>query len=570
MADNEATNAEAEVEAATTDAANTEAVSAEGSANPAMTVAELRDWLRNWVAEATGQPVDAIAVDRPMEELGLASRDAIALSGDIEDLTGVALTATVAYQHPTIASLAQRIVEGEPEAPAESADDTFYTSSVPAGDSHDIAIVGFSTRFPKAGHTPESTWQFLIGGGDGISDLPEGRWEEFTSDPEIAAAVAKANTRGGYLDDVKGFDAEFFSMSPREVEWVDPQQRLALELAWEALEHARIPASELKGSAVGVFIGTSTSDYQMVAAVEPTRTHPYALTGAATSIIANRVSYFYDFRGPSVAIDTACSSTLVAVHQAVRALRSGDASLALAGGVNMLLAPAVTLGFDTVGAVAPDGHIKAFSSDADGMVRSEGGGLFVLKRLEDAERDGDRVLAVISGTAVNSDGRSNGMLAPNPDAQADVLRRAYRDAGIVPSTVDYVEAHGTGTILGDPIEADALGRVVGRGRDDDKPALLGSVKSNFGHLESAAGAASLAKVVLALQQDKLPASINYAGPNPYIAFDKSHLQVVTEPADWPRYSGHAIAGVSGFGFGGTNAHVVVREYVAAGTVAACY
>ncbi|HEY5852578.1 MAG TPA: beta-ketoacyl synthase N-terminal-like domain-containing protein, partial [Aldersonia sp.] len=532
-----------------------------------MSVAAMREWLRNWVAEATGQPVDNIAVDRPMEELGLASRDAIALSGDIEDLTGVMLTATVAYQHPTIASLAQRIVEGEPEAPEESTDDAFYTA-VPAGDAHDIAIVGFSTRFPKAGATPESTWQFLIGGGDGIADLPAGRWEEFTSDPEIAAAVAKANTRGGYLDDVKGFDAEFFSMSPREVEWVDPQQRLALELTWEALEHARIPASALKGAEVGVFIGTSTSDYQMVAAVEPTRTHPYALTGAATSIIANRVSYFYDFRGPSVAVDTACSSTLVAVHQAVRALRGGDASVALAGGVNMLLAPAVTLGFDTVGAVAPDGHIKAFSSDADGMVRSEGGGLFVLKRLEDAERDGDRVLAVIAGSAVNSDGRSNGLLAPNPDAQADVLRRAYRDAGIVPSTVDYVEAHGTGTILGDPIEADALGRVVGRGREDDKPALLGSVKSNFGHLESAAGAASLAKVVLALQEDRLPASINYAGPNPYIAFDKAHLQVVAEPADWPRYSGHAIAGVSGFGFGGTNAHVVVREYVPAGSVAA--
>ena len=285
MADNEATNAEAEVEAVTSagtaDATNTEAVSAEGAANPMTSVAEMRDWLRNWVAEATGQPVDLIAVDRPMEELGLASRDAIALSGDIEDITGVMLTATVAYQHPTIASLAQRIVEGEPEAPEESADDTFYTSSVPAGDSHDIAIVGFSTRFPKAGSTPESTWQFLIGGGDGIDDLPEGRWEEFTSDPEIAAAVTKANTRGGYLDDVKGFDAEFFSMSPREVEWVDPQQRLVLELTWEALEHARIPASELKGSAVGVFVGTSTSDYQMVAAVEPTRTHPYALTGAA-------------------------------------------------------------------------------------------------------------------------------------------------------------------------------------------------------------------------------------------------------------------------------------------------
>ncbi|MCX5042238.1 polyketide synthase Pks13 [Aldersonia sp. NBC_00410] len=529
---------------------------------PDLTAAELREWLRSWVAEATGQPVEQITVDRPMEEFGLASRDAIALAGDVEDLTGVVLTATVVYQNPTISSLAQRIIEGEPEVPEDTADSTYYTSAV-LGDAHDVAIVGFSTRFPKAGRTPQETWEFLIGGGDGISDLPPGRWTEFTSDPEIAAAVEKANTRGGYLDDVKGFDAEFFAMSPREVEWVDPQQRLALELTWEALEHARIPASELKGKPVGVFIGTSTNDYSMLAALEPTKTHAYSLTGAATSIVANRVSYFYDFRGPSVAIDTACSSTLVAVHQAVRALRGGEADVAVVGGVNMLLAPAITLGFDSVGAVAPDGHIKAFSSDADGMVRSEGGGLFVLKRLEDAERDGDNILAVVAGTAVNSDGRSNGLLAPNPDAQADVLRHAYRDAGIVPTTVDYIEAHGTGTILGDPIEADALGRVVGRGRDDDKPALLGSVKSNFGHLESAAGAASLAKIVLALQENKLPPSLNYAGPNPYIAFDKAHLQVIPEPTDWPRYSGNAIAGVSGFGFGGTNAHVVVKEYVPA-------
>nr|WP_307828498.1 polyketide synthase Pks13 [Antrihabitans sp. YC2-6] len=525
-----------------------------------MTVAELRAWLRKWVADATGQPVENISDDRPMEEFGLSSRDAIALSGDVEELTGVMLTATVAYQHPTIASLAERIIEGEPETPEDTADDSFYTDELPVGVSHDIAIVGLSTRFPGAGTTPTETWDFLIGGGDGISDLPPGRWDEFLSDPVAAAAVAAANTRGGYLDDVKGFDAEFFAMSPTEVERVDPQQRLAMELTWEALEHARIPASSLKGAQVGVFIGTSSHDFTLLSALDPKKGEtPYALTGAATSIVANRVSYFYDFRGPSVAVDTACSSSLVAVHQAVRALRGHEADVALAGGVNMLLAPLVTLGFDGVGAVAKDGHIKAFSSDADGMVRSEGGGLVVLKRLEDAERDGDTVLAVIAGTAVNSDGRSNGIFAPNPDAQADVLRQAYRDARLVPSTVDYIEAHGTGTILGDPIEADALARVVGRGRGEENPALLGSAKTNFGHLESAAGAASLAKVVLAMQENKLPPSINYAGPNPYIPFDKAHLKVIPEATDWPRYSGQATAGVSGFGFGGTNAHVVLRE-----------
>ncbi len=525
-----------------------------------MTVAEVRDWLRDWVAGATGRPAEQITVDRPMEEFGLASRDAIALGGDIEDLTGVELPATVVFQHPTIASLAERIVNGEPEPVAQTVDDSYYLSA-PAGDAHDVAIVGLSTRFPGAGETPESTWDFLIGGGNGISDLPEGRWAEFTSEPAFAEAVAKGHTRGGYLDDVKGFDAEFFAISGTEAEQVDPQQRLALELAWEALEHARIPASSLKGGAVGVFVGTSSHDFTLLSALNPKMGDtPFALTGAATSIVANRVSYFYDFRGPSVAVDTACSSALVAVHQAVRALRGGEADVALAGGVNTLIAPMVTLGFDSLGAVAPDGHIKAFSKDADGMVRSEGGGLFVLKRLADAERDGDSILAVIKGSAVNSDGRSNGIFAPNPDAQAAVLRAAYRDAGIVPSAVDYIEAHGTGTIIGDPIEADALGRVVGRGRDADRPALLGSAKTNFGHLESGAGAPALAKVVLSMQADTLPPSLNYAGPNPYIDFDAAHLRVIPEATDWPRYSGTATAGVSGFGFGGTNAHVVVQEY----------
>ncbi|WP_084508380.1 polyketide synthase Pks13 [Nocardia pseudovaccinii] len=540
-----------------------------------ISVAELREWLRRWVADATGQSIEQITVDRPMEEFGLASRDAIALGGDIEELTGVVLTATIVYQHPTIASLAEVVVNGEPELPQESADDSFYTAGYQPGEAHDIAIVGLSTRLPGAGDTPESTWEFLINRGDAIRERPEGRWDEFTSEPAVAEAVAEGNTLGGYLDQevVKGFDAEFFAMSPVEVERVDPQQRLAMELTWEALEHARIPASELKGEPVGVFIGSSSNEFQLIAALGlgdpdpdvPASAQAYAIMGSVSSIIPNRVSYFFDFRGPSVAIDTACSSTMVAVHQAVRSLRDGDSNLALAGGVNMLLSPMATLGFDRNGAVAKNGRIKAFSSDADGMVRSEGGGLVVLKRLADAERDGDKIYAVIKGSAVNNDGRSNGLLAPNPDAQAEVLRRAYRDAGIAPSTVDYIEAHGTGTLLGDPIEADALGRVVGRGRADDKPALLGSAKSNFGHLESGAGAASLTKVIMAFQHNVLPPSINFAGPNPYIPFDQAHLRVVAEPTEFPRYSGTATVGVSGFGFGGTNAHLVLQEYVPAAT-----
>ena len=522
-----------------------------------ISVPEMRAWLRNWVAEATGQPADAIDESVPMVELGLSSRDAVAMASDIEDLTGVTLTATVAFRHPTIESLATVIVEGEPELDDAALDAEDWTR---ARDVADIAIVGLATRFPGDMNTPAQMWQALLEGYDAITDLPEGRWAEFIEEPRLAERIARARTRGGYLSDLKGFDAEFFALSKMEADNLDPQQRMALELTWEALEQARIPASSLRGGSVGVFVGSSTNDYSYLAMMDPRTAHPYAITGTASSIIANRVSYFFDFRGPSVAVDTACSSSLVAVHQGVQALRAGEADVVLAGGVNALVTPAVTLGFDEVGGVlAPDGRIKSFSADADGYARSEGGGMLVLKRLDDARRDGDQIIAVIAGTAVNHDGRSNGLLAPNPDAQADVLRRAYKDAGINPRSVDYIEAHGTGTILGDPIEADALGRVIGRGRPADQPALLGAVKSNLGHLESAAGAASLAKVALSLSHNKIPPSINYSGPNPYIDFDAVRLRVADTITDWPRYSGHAIAGVSGFGFGGANAHLVLRE-----------
>ncbi|HXY63031.1 MAG TPA: polyketide synthase Pks13 [Mycobacterium sp.] len=524
-----------------------------------MTVAEVRQWLRNWIGDAVGQSPDAIDEATPMVELGLSSRDAVAMAADIEDRTGVTVSIAAAFEHPTIESLATWIVEGDPFEDSAGADDIDWTRSGPV-ERVDIAVVGLATRLPGDMNSPEETWQALLEGRDAITDLPEGRWSEFMEEPRLAELIKKARTRGGYLNDIKGFDSEFFALSKTEADNIDPQQRMALELTWEALEYARIPASNLRGESVGVYVGTSVMDYSYLAMSDPTVAHPYAITGTASSIVANRVSYFFDFHGPSVAVDTACSSSLVATHQAVQALRNGECDVAVAGGVNALITPAVTLGFDEIGQVlAPDGRIKSFSSDADGYTRSEGGAMLVLKRVDDARRDGDQILAVIAGSAVNHDGRSNGLIAPNPDAQADVLRRAYKDAGINPRTVDYVEAHGTGTVLGDPIEAQALGRVIGRGRPADKPALLGAVKTNVGHMESAAGAASLVKMVLSLQHDKLPPSINYAGPSPYIDFDAAHLRVLDTVADWPRYGGYAVAGVSSFGFGGANAHVVLRE-----------
>ncbi|EUA24898.1 thiolase, N-terminal domain protein [Mycobacterium xenopi 3993] len=312
-----------------------------------MTVAEMRRWLREWVAKATGQSPDAIDESTPMVELGLSSRDAVAMAADIEDRTGVTLSATVAFQHPTIESLATYIVEGEPVA-VDEADDEDWSRPGP-GDRADIAVVGLATRFPGDMNTPEETWQALLEGRDAITDPPEGRWSEFLDEPRIAERVAKARTRGGYLKDIKGFDSEFFALSKTEADNIDPQQRMALELTWEALENARIPASSLRGEAVGVFIGVSVNDYSFLAMSDPTVTHPYAITGTAHSIVANRVSYFYDFRGPSVAVDTACSSSLVAAHQAVQALRSGECDVAVAGGVNALITPVITVGFDEVG-----------------------------------------------------------------------------------------------------------------------------------------------------------------------------------------------------------------------------
>ena len=541
--------------------AGDDAERSDGGAAPAradLTIAEVRRYLRTWIGQATGQSPDAIGEATPMVELGLSSRDAVAMAADIEDHTGVTVSIAAAFEHPTIESLATWIVEGDPETDADD-DDTDWTRTGPV-ERVDIAVVGLATRLPGDLNTPDQTWQALLEGRDAITDLPEGRWSEFMEEPRLAERIKKARTRGGYLTDIKGFDSEFFALSKTEADNIDPQQRMTLELTWEALEHARIPASSLRGESVGVYVGTSVMDYSYLAMSDPTIAHPYAITGTASSIVANRVSYFFDFHGPSVAVDTACSSSLVATHQAVQALRGGECDVAVAGGVNALITPAVTLGFDEIGQVlSPDGRIKSFSSDADGYTRSEGGAMLVLKRVDDARRDGDQILAVIAGSAINHDGRSNGLIAPNPDAQADVLRRAYKDAGINPRTIDYVEAHGTGTPLGDPIEAQALGRVIGRGRPADKPVLLGAVKTNVGHMESAAGAASLAKMVLSLQHDKLPPSINYAGPNPFIDFDASHLRVLDTVADWPRYGGYAVAGVSSFGFGGANAHVVLRE-----------
>ena len=516
---------------------------------------DLIQWLTSWVQGATG--VDAVDPATPLETYGLASRDAVILSGEVETLLGRHVDPTIAYQYPTVASLAKALTAPRGAVPEAPEVRRHATATTPA--THDIAVVGSAGRFPGARDNDEF-WQLLLDGRSATRPLPAPRWDEYLGDPVVRTKMAEENTDGGYMDGIASFDHEFFGVSPLEAQNMDPQQRIMLEVAWEALEDAGLAPSALRGTPVGVFVGSSNNDYGMLIAADPAEAHPYALTGASSAVIPNRISYAFDFRGPSMNVDTACSSSLVSVHHAVRALRDGEADVALAGGVNILANPFASLAFSELGVISPTGRIHAFSDDADGIVRADAAGFVVLKRVEDAVRDGDDIVAVVKGSATNSDGHSNGLTAPNPEAQVDVLRRAYADAGVDPRDVDLVEAHGTGTILGDPIEATALGEVLGRGREASKPLLLGSAKSNIGHSESAAGVVALIKVLEALKHDTIPETINFTAPNHYVDFDAERIEVVQDPREWPRYSGRRVAGVSGFGFGGTNAHVVLADF----------
>jgi acyl transferase domain-containing protein/surfactin synthase thioesterase subunit len=422
-----------------------------------------------------------------------------------------------------------------------------------------IAIIGVGCRFPQA-ESPEAFWQLLRDGVDAVTEVPSDRWNiDAVYDPK-PGTPGKMNTRwGGFLQQVDQFDPQFFGIAPREAIYMDPQQRLLLEVAWEALEQAGQVSEQLARSQTGVFMGISGNDYQQVlqGGGSATDINAYLGTGNAFSIAANRLSYFFDFRGPSLAIDTACSSSLVAVHLACQSLRSGESNLALAGGVNLLLRPEVTMIFSQAHMMATDGRCKTFDAAANGYVRGEGCGVIVLKRFQDAVRDRDPILALIQGSAINQDGRSNGITAPNGLAQEAVIHQALANAGITPAQIGYVELHGTGTALGDPIEAAALGAVLSPGRDLEDFCRVGSVKTNIGHLEAAAGIAGVIKVALCLQHRQVPASLHFYQQNPYIPLDQLRLKVQQSLEAWPGDLQPALAGVSSFGFGGTNAHVIL-------------
>ncbi|WP_233580834.1 type I polyketide synthase [Streptomyces triticirhizae] len=423
-----------------------------------------------------------------------------------------------------------------------------------------IAVVGMSCRLSGGVNSPREFWDLLSEGRDTIGEVPAERWEWYASlGPEHARALAGVTRYGAFLDDIEGFDADFFDVTPREAELMDPQQRIVLELAWEALEHAGIPARSLAGGDAGVFMGVGSDDYGRRMLEDLPRIEAWTGIGGAYCGVANRVSYALDLRGPSMAIDTACSSSLVAIHLAVQSLRAGECPVALAGGILVMASPGLSLVLDAAGATAPDGRCKSFGAAGDGYGRGEGGGIVVLKRLSDARRDGDRVLALIRGGAVRQDGRTSGIMAPNGDAQEHLMRRAWRTAGIDPATAGYIEAHGTGTRAGDPMEAGAMSAVFGTDRAPGKPCLIGSVKPNVGHLEAGAGVAGVIKTVLALQHGVIPPMPGVGELHPGIPWETSGLRPVTEATPWPATEGPRRAGVSGYGYGGTIAHLVLEQ-----------
>src|SRR6202171_6333991 len=423
-----------------------------------------------------------------------------------------------------------------------------------------IAIVGIGCRFPGDGAGPDAFWRLLRDGVDCITEVPPDRWEMSRYyDPDPEAAGKMYCKYGAFLSQVDRFDAHFFGVAPREAAQMDPQQHLVLEVAWEALEHAGLPPGGMAGSQTGVFLGACSYDYSLLQLSDPGRIEAYTTSGAAPSILANRLSYLLDLQGPSLTVDTACSSSLVTVHLACQSLRQKECDVALAGGVNLILSPVASIALSKGRMLAPDGRCKTFDAGADGYARGEGCGVVVLKRLSDALAARNSIRGLIRGSAVNQDGYGNGLTAPNLLAQQAVIRRALEQAHASPDQIGYIEAHGTGTALGDPIEVEALRATYGQTGLQGRTCAIGSVKTNIGHLEGAAGIAGLIKAVLALEHEAIPPHLHFRNLNPHISLQGTPFVIPTGIRAWPAGEQPRYAAVSSFGFGGTNAHIILSE-----------
>ncbi|ABX04516.1 MAG TPA: type I polyketide synthase [Herpetosiphon sp.] len=519
------------------------------------TTTSIQDWLVSYLALHLGIESHEIDTRESFIKYGLSSIEGLSLIKQLEEWLDQPLSPTLAWDYPSIDSLARHLGSTSPISEPTQPNLPFAANHTDA-----IAIIGLGCRFPQA-ENPQAFWELLCAGTDAITEVPQNRWDiNAVYDPDSTRPGKMSSRWGGFVDDIDYFDAQFFGISPREAAHLDPRQRLVAEVAWEALEDAGVPPLSLAGSKTGVFVGTLSANYGTILfGYYPELIEAYSGTGNGDSVVANRLSYFLDLRGPSLALNTACSGALVSIHLACQSLRNGESDLALAGGVNVILKPDDTVFFTKTGALAPDGRCKVFDSRANGIVRSEGAGIIILKRLADALADGDPIQAVILGSVINQDGASNGIMAPSGQAQEQMLRQAYQNAGIAPAQVQYIEAHGTGTAVGDPIEVNALANVLAHDRAENQRCALGSVKTNIGHTESASGVAGLIKTVLAIKHRQLPGNLHYQAPNPLIPFDSIPLFVQSALGPWPSTDQALIAGISGFGFSGTNAHVVVAE-----------